>query len=386
MAVEKLPVPTTQLETSDYGTVFQQKMNEAMDNLRNAIIAYNNQVDAYQTAADFTEIASTEEMQAGANNTKRVTPLGTNAAITHRIGTAGQLGNAALRTVGQANGVVPLDNNNKIPLEYLSDSVLGQVEYKGTWNAATNIPALPTTPAKKGDYYVVSVGGTRFGNTFGVGDWIISNGTSWDKVANTDAVTSVQGRTGNVTVTKADVGLGSVDNFSAAALRSRSSHTGTQPLSTISDAGEAAYRGVAGGAGDLIPHGYMGLGANGPRNSDLTVSPVSQFVTTSAAGSGAPAQYTMGFSCSYDSSRSVAILFDVLSGNAWVRKWNGGSYTDYRLMYAGNTIDFGNSVSSARAALELGDFATRSITFSTSAPSTAQINAMAAGDMWGVYS
>jgi hypothetical protein len=36
-------------------------------------------------------------------------------------------------------------------------------------------------------------------------------------------------------VTKADVGLGSVDNVSAASLRDRSTHTGTQPASTISD-------------------------------------------------------------------------------------------------------------------------------------------------------
>lgn len=37
--------------------------------------------------------------------------------------------------------------------------------------------------------------------------------------------------------TKDDVGLGDVDNVSAANLRDRSTHTGTQPLSTISDAG-----------------------------------------------------------------------------------------------------------------------------------------------------
>jgi hypothetical protein len=45
-------------------------------------------------------------------------------------------------------------------------------------------------------------------------------------------------------VTKSQVGLGSVDNVSAASLRDRSTHTGTQPVSTISDiAGN--YVGVA---------------------------------------------------------------------------------------------------------------------------------------------
>lgn len=41
-------------------------------------------------------------------------------------------------------------------------------------------------------------------------------------------------------VTKAQVGLSDVDNVSAADLRDRSTHTGTQPLSTISDAGDLA--------------------------------------------------------------------------------------------------------------------------------------------------
>lgn len=48
-------------------------------------------------------------------------------------------------------------------------------------------------------------------------------------------VQSVAGRTGAVVLTKSDVGLSSVDNVSAASLRDRSTHTGTQLASTISD-------------------------------------------------------------------------------------------------------------------------------------------------------
>ena len=76
----------------------------------------------------------------------------------------------------------------------------GQVNYKGTWDASANSPALTSPPAAttKGDYYVVSVAGTQFSITFAVGDWIISNGTAWEKVDLTDAVSSVFGRTGAV--------------------------------------------------------------------------------------------------------------------------------------------------------------------------------------------
>ena len=76
----------------------------------------------------------------------------------------------------------------------------GQVNYDGTWNAATNTPTLVNPPdaLSKGDYYVVSAAGTQFSISFAVGDWIISNGTAWEKVDLTDAVSSVFGRTGAV--------------------------------------------------------------------------------------------------------------------------------------------------------------------------------------------
>jgi hypothetical protein len=118
---------------------------------------------------------------------------------------------------GVADGVATLDSNGKVPLTQLSDSILGQVEYMGVWDAATNTPALPLDASGlKGNYYVTTVAGTFDGKSFEVGDWIISNGTTWDKVDNTDAVATVQGRTGNVVITAADLGLENVDNTSDA--------------------------------------------------------------------------------------------------------------------------------------------------------------------------
>lgn len=58
----------------------------------------------------------------------------------------------------------------------------------------------------KGDYYIVSVAGDRFGYHYDVGDWIISTGEGWTKVDNTDAVVAVNGKTGNLTLTAGDVG------------------------------------------------------------------------------------------------------------------------------------------------------------------------------------
>jgi hypothetical protein len=90
----------------------------------------------------------------------------------------------------------------------------GFVNYKGTWNASTNTPTLVSSVGTKGDYYVISVTGSTNLNgitTWTQGDWAIFNGSAWEKVDNTDLVTSVAGRTGAVTLTTADVsGLGTI--------------------------------------------------------------------------------------------------------------------------------------------------------------------------------
>lgn len=140
------------------------------------------------------------------------------SAMTAVAGTASQVlrrnsGNTAYEfiTPGTANTLATLDSNGKVPSSQLPDSVLGQVEYINTWNASTNSPTLPAPTGVKGDYYVVSVAGTQTGAnfeggslTFAVGDWVISNGTVWQKVDNTDAVVSVFGRIGAVIADAAD--------------------------------------------------------------------------------------------------------------------------------------------------------------------------------------
>jgi hypothetical protein len=64
-------------------------------------------------------------------------------------------------------------------------NALGALNYKGTWNAATNTPTLASGVGTQGDYYVVSVDGTTDldGITnWGVGDWAAFNGSVWQRV------------------------------------------------------------------------------------------------------------------------------------------------------------------------------------------------------------
>ena len=86
-------------------------------------------------------------------------------------------------------------------LEIPPNPDIGAVNYKGTWDANANSPALTSSVGTKGNYYVVSVAGTTNLNgitDWQVGDWVIFNGLIWQKVDTTDQVTSVFGRTGSV--------------------------------------------------------------------------------------------------------------------------------------------------------------------------------------------
>ena len=88
-------------------------------------------------------------------------------------------------------------------------NAIGALNYQGTWNASTNTPTLTSSVGDKGDYYVVSVAGTTNLNgitDWEVNDWAIFNGSIWEKIDNTDLVTSVNGQTGAVVLTAADLG------------------------------------------------------------------------------------------------------------------------------------------------------------------------------------
>ena len=119
------------------------------------------------------------------------------------------LGTASTKDSGVANGVASLDGSGTVPISQLPSAVLGALSYQGTWNASTNTPTLTSSVGTKGYYYVVSVGGSTNLNgitDWVIGDWAVFNGSVWQKVDNTDAVTSVNGYTGTVNLTYTDVG------------------------------------------------------------------------------------------------------------------------------------------------------------------------------------
>lgn len=185
--------------------------------------------DASESAKGVIELATNAEVNEGTNTTKAVTP-------------------GALAK-GRSGGVASLDADGKILLSQIPDSIYGNVLYGGDLTAFTEkdfyatvaissslrerLKLAPgdttitiantgtvTTPALtygyaqlEGVYFICEAAGS-WGLTgdFEVGDWMISTGTSWQKVDNTDAVKSVNGKMGTVVLTYEDVGAVTVND------------------------------------------------------------------------------------------------------------------------------------------------------------------------------
>jgi hypothetical protein len=120
-------------------------------------------------------------------------------------------------TTDVPNGVPLLDGTGLIKLAQMPISGLN---YHGNWDASTNTPTLADGAGTPGDTYRVHVAGTRdLGSgpiDFEVGDLVVYEGAVWQLFEAAAGVVSVNGQTGAVTLTKADVGLGNVDNTSDA--------------------------------------------------------------------------------------------------------------------------------------------------------------------------
>lgn len=118
---------------------------------------------------------------------------------------------------GAANGVASLDGAGKVPVAQLPSAVM---TYEGVWNASTNSPTLADGTGDAGQVYRVGTAGSQnLGSgsiSFSVGDYVIYNGSTWEKSDTTDAVASVNGATGVVVLDTDDISEGSTNKYQAA--------------------------------------------------------------------------------------------------------------------------------------------------------------------------
>jgi hypothetical protein len=180
--------------------------------------------------------------------------------------------------------------------------MVGGVTYQGTWNASTNTPTLTSSVGTKGYYYIVSVDGSTNlnGNTdWKVGDWAIFNGSTWDKVDNTDAVSSVNGFTGAVSLTTSNITEGSNLYYTEARVNAN-----TNVAANTAARHNAVTLGTANGLSLSTQVLSLAL-ASGSTTGALTSTDWNTFNGKQAALSGTGFVKISGTTISYDNSTYV---------------------------------------------------------------------------------
>jgi len=140
---------------------------------------------------------------------------------------------------GASNGYASLDSNGRVPSSQLPSSAF---EYKGNWDAATNTPNLAAGVGDAGDMYRVDIQGVQdLGNgpiTWDVGDMVLYNGATWDKIDNTESVVSVNGQTGAVSLDTDNISEGTTNLYDKTVVFTNGtgiSTSGTYPNFTVTN-------------------------------------------------------------------------------------------------------------------------------------------------------
>ncbi len=151
--------------------------------------------------------------------------------------------------------------------------VTGALIYQGAWDATANTPSLSDATGSKGNYYVVSVAGSQnLGSgsiSFTVGDWVIDNGSIWEKLDSVNDVQSVFGRNGVITAGSGDYTATQITNIATGNIASTNVQNAINELDTEKQPLDAQLTDVAGLAvidGNII----VGNGTNFVAESGAT--------------------------------------------------------------------------------------------------------------------
>jgi hypothetical protein len=225
------------------------------------------------------------------------------------------------------------------------NGLFGGLQYQGTWDAASNTPTLTSGVGVDGYFYIVNVAGNTNldGITdWNVGDWAVFHDTGWQKVDNTESVTSVNGLIGAVSLTTTNIPEGSKLYYTDARARLALS------LTTSGNSGAATYNNST-GVFNIPQYTLSGLGGV-PDTRTLTINGTAYdlsanrswsvgTVTSITAGTGLTGGVitstgTIAFDTTFGDGRYLLLTGGVMTGNinftddaegiVWVRNTDGG--------------------------------------------------------------
>ena len=147
-------------------------------------------------------------------------------------------------------------------------NAIGALNFKGTWDANANSPALVSSVGTKGDYYVVGTAGSTNLNgisNWGVGDLATFNGSIWQRVEGGADLNGVNlSVSGTSTLSNLTASTALALNASKEIVSVTNTGTGNNVLATSATfTGTAAFAGISGGTSNT---GYS-FSASAPAGS-----------------------------------------------------------------------------------------------------------------------
>ena len=248
-----------------------------------------------------------------------------------------------------------IDSNDSIltalgKLQNQINGLIGGTTYQGVWDAATNTPTLVSGVGVDGYYYIVDVAGNTNLNgitNWNVGDWAIFHDTAWQKIDNTDAVVSVNGYTGAVSLVSSDIPEGITNLY----------YTNTRSRQALSAGSGISYDDATGIIINSAPDQTVsissgtGISATGTYPNFTIASTITQY--TDALARGSISLTTNGTSGASTYSSSTGVLNIPQYQGALTNAVTGTGTVTYIPLFTG-TSAIGNSVVNQSAPPAIG--------------------------------
>jgi len=251
--------------------------------------------------------------------------------ITNGGGTSQSVLDTLASLQSQINTLIPSQTGNSG--KYLTTNgtstswatITGSLSYQGTWNASTNTPTLASSTGTKNYYYVVATAGSTNLNgitDWQIGDWLLFNGSVWQKIDTTDQVTSVAGKTGAVILNNVDIsGFASI--------------TASGTTTTLTSSSAPNYV-VTGSGGQTIQL---------PDATTLVNGALFSFNNNQSSGTIVVKNNSSTTIATIQSGGYISIV--LLSNSIAAGSWDVHNYAPSNVSWSTNTFDYPGSITSA---------------------------------------